>query len=170
MTRADFNDFVRRVSRKLYLQSYNILRDRQAAEDAVQEVFIRLWNMNNRLSEYNSIEALASSITRNYCIDQIRKESKQDKDYESTFLTLQSDYPSPYEIIVGDETNSILEEILRKMSGMYRDVVQLRDIEGLSYEEIALKTGQNISTIRVNLSRARKIIRNELNKYQHEKR
>jgi RNA polymerase sigma-70 factor (ECF subfamily) len=49
-------------------------------------------------------------------------------------------------------------------------MIRLRDIEGFSYEEIAKKTGQNINTLRVSLSRARKFIRDEFNKYQYERR
>jgi RNA polymerase sigma-70 factor (ECF subfamily) len=53
---------------------------------------------------------------------------------------------------------------------IYRDAIQMRDIEGQSYEEIVEKTEQNINTLRVTLSRARKMIREEFNKYQYERR
>jgi RNA polymerase sigma-70 factor (ECF subfamily) len=53
---------------------------------------------------------------------------------------------------------------------IYKEVIELREIEGLSYEEISARTEQNINTLRVTLSRARKIVREEFNKYQYERR
>jgi RNA polymerase sigma-70 factor (ECF subfamily) len=53
---------------------------------------------------------------------------------------------------------------------LYRDAIIMREIDGLSYEEIVERTEQNINTLRVTLSRARKMIREEFNKYQYERR
>ena len=57
-----------------------------------------------------------------------------------------------------------MHRIINDLPGIYREIIQLRDIEELSYEEIAEKTGQNINTLRVNLSRARKNVRDEFKK------
>ena len=73
MTRTDFNDLVRQQNRKLYGYAFRILRNQEEAEDAVQEVFIKLWNLGNKLDSYNSIGALATTMIKNFCIDQIRK-------------------------------------------------------------------------------------------------
>jgi DNA-directed RNA polymerase specialized sigma24 family protein len=53
---------------------------------------------------------------------------------------------------------------------LYKEIIMKREIEGLSYEEIALITSQNINTLRVNLSRARKMVREEYNKHQYERK
>ena len=74
MTRTDFNDLIQQLSRKLYGFAFRILRNQEEAEDAVQEIFIKLWKMGQKLDEYNSIDALATTMTKNYCIDQIRKQ------------------------------------------------------------------------------------------------
>ncbi len=73
MTRADFNNLVHTISRLLYGHAYRILKDQEGSEDAVQEVFVKLWKMNNRLNEYESVSALAVTMVKNYCIDQVRK-------------------------------------------------------------------------------------------------
>src|SRR5450759_1353818 len=73
MTRADFNDLVRQLNRNLYGYAFRILRNQEEAEDAVQEVFIKLWNLGKKLDEYNSIGALATTMIKNFCIDQLRK-------------------------------------------------------------------------------------------------
>ncbi|MCJ7449104.1 MAG: sigma-70 family RNA polymerase sigma factor [Bacteroidales bacterium] len=170
MTRTEFNDLVLKISRKLYGYAYRILKDQAGAEDAVQEVFIKLWKMNSRLGEYKSIEALASTMTKNYCIDQLRK-VKQFKDNNDKSVTLlHASEPTPYEQMERSETASIIGRLIEKLPDTYREMIQLRDIDGLSYEEIAIQTDQNINTLRVNLSRARKLIRDEFKRYFYEYR
>ena len=61
-----------------------------------------------------------------------------------------------------------MRRIINNLPDIYREIIQLRDIEELSYEEIAYKTGQNINTLRVSLSRARKLVRDEFKKYNNE--
>jgi len=134
-------------------------------EDAVQEIFIKLWKMGDRLDKYQSVEALAKTMIKNYCIDQLRKQkninyqenNKQDFDYAS--------FSSPHEQMELRESNEIIHNIIDQLPEGYRDMIRLRDIEGFSYDEIAIKTGQNINTLRVTLSRARKVIRDQFNKY-----
>ncbi len=68
------------------------------------------------------------------------------------------------------ETGNIISSLIEKLPDIYKVVIKLRDVEELSYEEIAEKTGQNINTLRVNLSRARAYIRDEYKKYHNEYR
>ena len=168
MTRADFNDLVLKTGRKLYGYAFRILKDQAGAEDAVQEVFIKLWKMNTRLGEYKSIEALAATMTKNYCIDQLRKHKQIETGYNDTIPFYHATELSPHEQMERNETASIIDGIIEKLPETYREMIQLRDIDGLSYEEIAVKTDQNINTLRVILSRARKIIRDEYRKYFYE--
>ena len=170
MTRVDFNELVRLQSRNLYGYAFRILRNQEEAEDAVQEVFIKLWNMEKKLDSYNSIPALATTMLKNLCIDQIRKRRHfLNGEYEGKdFYNL--DNSSPLTIMENNETEEILTQIIEQLPDAYKIVINMREIDGLSYEEIADKTEQNINTLRVTLSRARKIIREEFNKYQHERR
>jgi len=170
MTRVDFNELVRLQSRNLYGYAFRILRNQEEAEDAVQEVFIKLWNMEKKLDSYNSIPALATTMLKNLCIDQIRKRKHfLTGEYEGIDL-YNLDNSSPLTIMENSETEGILNKIIEQLPDTYKLVINMREIEGLSYEEIADKTEQNINTLRVTLSRARKIIREEFNKYQHERR
>ena len=68
------------------------------------------------------------------------------------------------------ESDDIIHKIIDNLPDTYKVVIRLREIDGFSYEEIAEKTNQNINTLRVTLSRARKFIRDEFNKYQYERR
>jgi RNA polymerase sigma factor (sigma-70 family) len=170
MTRSEFDHLILQQSRKLYGFAFRILRSQEEAEDVVQEIFIKLWKMGDKLNEYKSIDALAISMTKNFCIDLIRKKKH---DYRGDFskLDLQNlTSPSPHEQMENRESGEILNLIIAGLPEPFRVVIKLRDIEGVSYEEIAEKTEQNINTLRVTLSRARKMIRDEYKKYQYERR
>jgi len=170
MTRADFNDLVRQHSRNLYGYAFRILRNQEEAEDAVQEVFIKLWNMGDKLDRYNSIGALATTMTKNICIDLLRKRKNIVREDYKELGSKSADISSPYELLESRESVEILQFIINRLPSIYKDAIELKEIQGLTYEEIADKTKQNINTIRVNLSRARKMIREEFNKYQYERR
>ena len=170
MNRPDFDHLIRQLSRKLYGFAFRILRSREEAEDAVQEIFIKLWKMREKLDEYKSIEALATTLTRNHCIDMIRRQ-KHNYTLEidiSRFREMTS--PSPYDLMENSESNEIVFNIIECLPEAYKAIIRLRDIEGLSYEEIAEKTNISINTLRVTLSRARRLIRDEYNKNQYEQR
>jgi RNA polymerase sigma-70 factor, ECF subfamily len=170
MIREDFNDLVRQHNRNLYGYAFRFLRNQEEAEDAVQEVFIKLWNLGKKLDEYNSIGALATTMVKNFCIDQLRKRKHlvQEENIQQDFFKM--DTASPYELMERRESENILDHIIDQLPDIYKEVIELREIEGLSYEEISARTEQNINTLRVTLSRARKKIREEFNKYQYERR
>jgi RNA polymerase sigma-70 factor (ECF subfamily) len=168
MTRADFNNLVMTVSRRLYVQAYRILENQTGSEDVVQEVFVRLWKMNSSLEKYESVEALAVTMTRNLCLDQLRRQKFVERGNEQTLSLFRSQEPSPHERIERMETMSIIDNIIENLPQVYREVIRLRDIEGFSYEEISQKTFMNINTLRVNISRARKMVREKFLKYSYE--
>ncbi len=168
MTKTDFNNLVITIGRKLYGYAYRMLRDKEGSEDAVQEVFVKLWKMNTKLEEYESVEALAVTMVKNYCIDQIRKQKYIEPADSNSFSLYHDTEPSPQDKLESNETSALMHRIINDLPEIYREVIQLRDIEELSYEEIVEKTGQNINTLRVNLSRARKSVRDEFNKQSNE--
>jgi RNA polymerase sigma-70 factor, ECF subfamily len=168
MTKTDFNNLVIAIGRKLYGYAYRVLRDKEGSEDAVQEVFVKLWKMNTKLEEYESVEALAITMVKNYCIDQIRKQKYVEHADSNSFSRFQDPDPSPLDNLESSETSALIYSIINDLPEIYREIIQLREIEELSYEEISEKTGQNINTLRVNLSRARKSVRDEFNKKSNE--
>ncbi len=170
MTRTDFSDLVRQLSRKLYGYAFRILSNQEEAEDAVQEVFIKLWQMREKLDEYHSIDALATTMTKNYCIDQIRKRKRSYLEELKNQEYSHINSSSPFERQENLEDYEIIHKLIDRLPEAQKQVIKFRELEGLSYEEIAQKTGQNINALRVTISRARKIIRDEYNKYQYERK
>jgi RNA polymerase sigma-70 factor (ECF subfamily) len=158
------------MSRILYNIAYRILASREEAEDAVQEVFLKLWKMRDQLDKYRSVEALATTMVKNYCIDQIRKQriqltDRNENPEKSNLLT-----ETPVDIIEQKESENIIGHIIDGLPEIYRNILIMHEIEGLDYSQIAEKTNQNINTLRVNMSRARVLLREEYKKHYHEHR
>jgi RNA polymerase sigma-70 factor (ECF subfamily) len=170
MTRSDFKDLVQQLSHKLYGLAFRILQNQEEAEDAVQEVFFKLWKMGEKIDEYSSKDALAITMTKNYCIDQIRKQKHFQTDSHDDMYQLNISPPTPFEQMEIKESDHIIKSIIDRLPETFRSLIIMKEIEDFSYEEIAEKMDQNINTLRVTLSRARKFIRDEYKKYQNERR
>lgn len=168
MSETEFKDIVLPESRRLYSVAYRILRSREDAEDAVQEILLRLWKMRFRLSEFNSVSALSTTIIRNHCLDRLRKKRSDSIDDPGISCRELKSEETPFDVLRATETRDNITSILTNMPDIYSSIVQKHDIEGLSYEEISAQTSQNINTLRVTLSRARKMLRDEYNKLLYE--
>lgn len=169
MTIDEFNDIIYKYNRKLFSTAFHMLRNRQEAEDVVQDVFVKMWLMGNKIDEYNDIGALGVTITKNNCLDLIRKWKFIDNNSDLAVTTDPDPSPSPCEKLVITENEKIMNRIIDDLPPLYRDLVQLREINGLSYEEIASQKNLNTNTLRVTLSRARKIIKAKYLKFTNER-
>ncbi len=158
---------------KLYRLAVSLLGDRQEAEDTLQDTFLKLWHMRDKLDTYRSVEALAVTMTKNMCFDKLRsyKFRKQDgSEFEP--VKLRSDFRDPATGIELSESSTIIHSLIETLPDQQRLVMQLRDVEHYSYDEIEELTGLERNNIRVNLSRARKNVREQYLKrqnYEHRK-
>ena len=166
MTRSEFENTVLPLSRNLYRLAFRFLSSAEDAEDAVQEVYIKLWNMKEKLGEYRSIEALARTMTRNHSLDKLRRRGRElngNDDLEPGI----SDEDIEHSLEVKESFNRVLS-IVDTLPRRYSEVLKMRDIDGMEYTEIAEMTGESINNIRVNLSRARKMVREKLIELSYE--
>ncbi len=167
MTRKEFETDIIPLSRTLYRFAFRFLSNKEEAEDAVQEIFLKLWKMRDKLTEYNNIQAFTMTVTRNHCLDRLRKKKTEFMDDTKTDDTRASGMNFEEEI-ENMEKFRIITGIINTLPENYRSVIQLRDIDGYEYEEIAEKLNIDISNLRVILSRARKMVRLEIKKKNYE--
>jgi RNA polymerase sigma-70 factor (ECF subfamily) len=158
---VEFTANVLPLKDKLFRYAKRLLQNHEEAEDLLQEVMLKLWVNKEELSKKSSVEAFAMTVTKNLCIDRFR--SKQFQAYNQGIDAAELDMSDRG--ITPDLRTEQLEavELVRKSMELLpvnlKQVILLRDIEGLSYQEIADIMGMNINTLKVNLSRARKKIR-----------
>lgn len=159
MNKTEFINTVMPFKDKLYRIAKRILISEDEAEDAVQEVYVRLWNSRENLGTYRSPEALAVTITKNFCLDRLK--SKQ----AGNLKIVHSNYETKDSLernVEAKEGVSLVLKIMESLPTQQRMVLQLRDIEQYEFSEIAKMLESNETAIRVTLSRARKAVRDQM--------
>jgi len=157
MNHQEFTIQVVSLKNKLFRFASRILGQAEEAEDVVQEVFIKLWTRREKLDEYRSVEALAMIMTKNMCLDRIRikKYPVDPMDNHRRFL---ENLPEEKMRDYYDEIRKV-KVAMKTLPRQQQMIMQLRDIDGYDFESIAEILEMNENAIRVNLSRARKRIR-----------
>jgi RNA polymerase sigma factor (sigma-70 family) len=164
MTAEEFKSRLLPAKNKLFRLASTLLANRQEAEDAVQEVYLKMWDMRNNLAKYKSTEALMMTITRNHCLDKLKMKKNK-------ALSLNEDLHSTQQHYLERNTEFTdlvqkVKNILLQLPEQQKTIVHLRDIEGYDYEEIVKITGFDMNYVRVNISRGRKKIRETIQKME----
>ena len=157
MNQNEFMKIVSPFKDKVFRLAKRLLVSTEEAEDATQEVIVKLWHKNENLNTYNSVEALAMTITKNYCLDQLK--SKRAGNLKIVHNNFTDRTPSLHQIVEDVDSLSWVEKIINQLPEQQRLIVQMRDIEEYEFAEIAQILDMNETAIRVALSRARKTIR-----------
>lgn len=158
MVARDFKTSVLPVSNKLLRFATHMLKDADEARDAVQDVMLKLWQKRESLAEIENIEAFAMRMTRNRCLDIIRANKLVPLDAETNRKLKEKTVDVHSKVELSESANQI-KKLIEQLPDLQRTVMYLRDIEQLDYEEIAQATDLKVNAIRVNLSRARKRVR-----------
>ncbi|SHL02276.1 RNA polymerase sigma factor [Flavobacterium xanthum] len=152
---APFKDKVFRLAKRLLVST-------EEAEDATQEVLVKLWSKNTALAGYSSIEAFAMTMTKNYCLDQLK--SKRSGNLKIVHSNYTDSAPTLDKKLEDCDSLNWVERSISLLPEQQRIIIQLRDIEQYEFEEIAKMLDMTESAIRVALSRARKTIREYMTK------
>ena len=156
----DQNEFVLLTSTfkdKIFRLAKRVLVSTEEAEDATQEVLVKLWSKNKDLSGYKNVEAFAMTMTKNYCLDQLKsKRAGNVKINSIDYIDSESNLDKKLEDC--DSLNWV-EKNINQLPEQQRIIIQLRDIEQYEFEEIAKILDMSEGNVRVVLSRARKTVR-----------
>lgn len=150
---APFKDKVFRLAKRLLVST-------EAAEDATQDVLVKLWNRKESLDNYDNLEAFAMTVTKNHCLDELKLKRNNNlrivhNNYDDGETALQKQIETKNEL-------DIVNDLIADLSEQQRVIVQLREVEQKEYAEIAQILDMNETAVRVNLSRARKILRTQM--------
>lgn len=152
-------DTYQRIRLRLKAGAGKLLADAEAAEDALQDAFVRLWG-RYEVRSGSEAEALLTRTVRNVSIDQLRKRKT---------VPLSGDLP---EEDVGENREALfrrVEEMVdSELTDLQRLIVRRHEYEGLTLERIAEELGMQPPAVRMQLSRARKTIREQYRKRYHE--
>lgn len=139
--------------------SLKLTDDRADAEDIVQEAFLKLWYIRDKLDEYQSVEALVMQVTKNLSLDKLRTRKPVGPDIET--ISMDSGMKTPAEQLEQQEVVDQVRQLIARLPSLQQTIIRMKDVEGYELSEIAEITGTQIEAVRVNLSRARKKIREQ---------
>lgn len=161
MTEKEFKIHVLPLSSLVFQMAKRLLISEEAARDAVQVSMIKLWENRSKLDECESVKAFVFRVVRNTCLDEIKRKKPVLLDNTRQDEQLNSSYQLLYD---EKEAIELLRKIIAKLPDGQKEVIQLRDMDGLEFNEIADILKTDIAYIRVLLSRARKSVKLNLEK------
>ncbi len=171
--KAAFEGLVKKFSKYVYTTAFFILRDSHEAEDVSQEVFVKVYLSIKGFRGLSSFKTWIRKLTVNTCIDKLRLRSKiRDKkvsldkiteEYEVVFTKMSTSLEKSF--FYKEAVKDVLK-IIVNLEENYRIPLILRDLQDYSYREIAELTRKPIGTVKTNIHRARKIIKERLKDYK----
>ena len=167
MKTKDFEDRVLSLSDRIYPMVARMLGNSGSAEDAVQEIMIKLWDRRKKIANHPNIKGFVFLTARNYCLDLLKKKSP-DFDSSDFQMTMLASDPSQNQL-EWKELSTVIERLLKELPGQQCEVMMMRDVDGFEFSEIAAATNLKVEHVRVLLSRARKQVGMKLkNLYSYE--
>ena len=163
MSQERFKAEILPIRERLFHIAQRILVEEQEAEDAVQEVLLKLWHTRDSLGNYDSPAAFATTVIKNHCLDRLKVKNRQESLNDAYYERAGND--NPYLQLERKNTTEILQKIIENLPPLQQAIIRMKDMEEYEVEEIAEITGTNIDAVRVNLSRARKKVREEYIKW-----
>ena len=159
MTSAQFQTAYLALADTFYRVAWYILEDAAEAEDAVQELYLKLWDRRDVLDGIRNPKGYGITLLRNLCLDRIRRSRKM----ETPAALPEPELPGSQDESI-DEKERLAKVLaaIKSLPDRQREVLTLRTLDGLSYEEITERTGINNLTLRVLLSQARSKLRKAL--------
>jgi len=158
MDPKQFNTQILSLSDRLFRLAKSILRNAEAAQDAVQDLNMKLWEKRSALDEIENMPAFTMKSMRNLCLDTIRQQREEDE------LPVEIEFtePNPYQQTEQKDLVKRIRDMIDDLPELQRTVIRMRDVEGMELSEIADITSLTENAVAVNLSRARQKIREKI--------
>ncbi len=180
---------------KLFRFAFRLLQHAQEAEDAIQDVMVGIWMKRDEWGQWKNLEAYCMTATRNNCLDRLRKRRSTGGQHfsagpgghsgqrgsrgpgghsgqrfmaepEERARQIGSSEPDPYERMMNKEIVQRIRQCMAALPENQQMVIQLREIEGFSYNEIAEVLDMSMDQVKINLFRARNAIKKSMIKQE----
>lgn len=168
-----FDEFVLRYHKRVFNIAYRFLNNYDEANDTAQEVFVRAWRAIKGFRQESNVFTWLYRITVNLSKNRLKVLNRERRTIRSLDNPIETEEdeikreipenkPLPSQALVDKERSELIRSALISLDDKFREVIVLRDTEGLNYEEIAQILKVNIGTVRSRLHRARMILKEKL--------
>ena len=152
-----------RYSSRIYNFAYRFLKNSEAAEDATQEVFVKMLKHANQFHGDAKLSTWLFSITANWCRDYLRKADNKTKEAEDVLVTLPAPAElSPERTLEKRENERRIQKALTALTPEQREAILLSRFQGLSYAEIAQISGCSEGAVKTRVFRAMETLKKAL--------
>lgn len=171
MTEDSFLELVRKHQDQIYRHALYLLKNSEDAKDMTQETFIKAWQHRSKLRQ-ETVRSWLLKCVQNLCFNQLRRRKFRvhlSDDNNETFEMLLHTHsyksnPSPEENAVKQELKELVHQAIDELPPSMRSIIIMRELEEMSYKEIAEVIKQPENTVKSNIFRARKKLREILNR------
>ncbi len=165
MDKSTFQEKVLVLQHKMFRFAVSYMKSETDAMDVVQDVLMKLWEDRNSLHQKDNLEAWSMTLVRNKSLDKLKRvERKLKSDWESAMIVSPPSGKNPSKEYDHAEGKREVEKVLEELPEALAKTFHLREIQGYAYAEIAEVLDLNMSQVKVNLFRARKAVREKLEK------
>lgn len=158
MDSTQFNQQILSLSDKLFRFAKSMLQNGDAAQDAVQDLNLKLWEKRKMLDQVENLPAFAMRSMRNLCLDVLRR----NKDEVELPADVEYNEPNPHLQMERRDMVKQVKDMIDGLPDLQRTIIRMRDVEGMEISEIAYVTSLTENAVTVNLSRARQRIREKI--------
>lgn len=145
----------------MYRYALSIVREPETARDIVQDCLTKIWSIRKDLDKVEKVNAWAFRIVRNRCIEIMRRNRYADLDEK--VVNMRHSDPVENQAITNDFM-SLMKQVLKELPEKQQEVFHLREVEDMSYQDIAETCGLTESDVKVNIHRARKKVKEAMQK------
>ena len=171
MTEDEFLELVRKHQDKIYRHALYLLKNSEDAKDMTQETFIKAWQHRTKIRR-ETVHSWLLKCVQNLCFNQLRRRKFQvhlSEEEDETFEMLLHTHsyqsnPSPEETAVNQELKQLVHQAIGELPPAMQSIVIMRELEEMSYKEIAEVLKQPENTVKSTVFRARKKLREILNR------
>lgn len=164
-----FDELVKRYENKVFTVAYRFVGNYADANDLAQETFIRVYQALPSFRGESSFATWLYRIAANVCRDELRRQHRQKKvsldemmSQPGGGISLADNSLSPEESLEKNELQQAVQQFLNTLSDEHRLILVMREIQGLSYDEIAVSLDCSLGTVKSRLNRARQALKQKM--------
>jgi len=166
MKSISFQSDILPLKNELFRMALRITQNREEAEDVVQETMLKVWKRREQWAQLESVEAFCLTICRNVALDRLRRMDYQQQSLDDDIDPADHSRSSnPEQMAIQNDRTRMVRQFISELPERLRTCMQLRDIEGKSYRDIAAILDIPEQQVKVNIFRARQAVKKKISPF-----